>query len=71
MEANINSPDSASVAPKDNVAVFRNFFEILTHFDGNKPQKCSEKMQKPVKMKMESDWKFKQIPDSIELEIPI
>jgi hypothetical protein len=22
-------------------------------------------------MKMESDWKFKQIPDSIELEIPI
>ena len=70
-ESVIKSSPKSAVDADPAVKVFKNFFEIITHFDGNKPIKCSEKIEEPVNHKFASDWKFKRLPDSIDLEIPI
>ena len=44
-EVAISSSPKSAVDDDPAVKVFKNFFEIITHFDGNKPIKCSEKIE--------------------------
>ena len=56
------------------MSVFKNFFDILNHFGGNRSIRTSEKIEEEVQVKgAQSIWKgnLRSLDKALELSIPV